>query len=47
MEHLISVASFLEVVVHAAGFWEIVVSLMVLVREVNASFDVTCLLFKF
>jgi hypothetical protein len=47
MEHLISVASFLEVVVHAVGFWEIVVSLVDLVREVNASFDVTCLLFKF
>jgi hypothetical protein len=25
MEHLISVNSFLEVVVHAAGVWEIVV----------------------
>ena len=47
MEHLISVDSFLDVVVNATGLWEITILLVRLVCGVNASFEVTGLVFEF
>jgi len=47
MEHLISVDSFVNVVVNVAGLWDTDVLLVRLVCGVNASFEVTGLVFEF